>query len=291
MTLSLRFFQSIGFGFVLLGLTLRLARAQEETAPVPAKVPGTEALLKPVGQMQPLSDFGAEDSSYLAVPTTAPTLGLLLVPEAFGLDAFTKQEALRLAGLGYLVLAVDIYNGQLPTEPDQVASQAANINTASAMKTIEAGLRFFAESPKFRMDRVVAIGWGTGARFVLQEAREPKKLDGAVTFYGPLETDARVTHTATPICAIFPTQDPATPRDSVLNYQRSMRAEDNDCSAWFIAAGPGWSDPLSKNYNPIEDREAWKVALPFLVRINGENAGKPKSPSVVDKIKDLFHQL
>jgi carboxymethylenebutenolidase len=59
-----------------------------------------------------LSDFGAEDLAYLAIPTTPPTLGIVLVPDAYGLDDFTKAEADRLAGMGYLVLAVDIYNGK-----------------------------------------------------------------------------------------------------------------------------------------------------------------------------------
>ena len=46
-----------------------------------------------------------------------------------------------------------------------------------------------------------------------------------------------------------------------------MKEAGNDCEAWFIAAGPGWSDPKNENYNPTEDKEAWKVALPFLIRI------------------------
>ena len=50
-----------------------------------------------------LSDFGAEDLAYLAIPATPPTLAIVLVPDAYGLDDFTKAEADRLAGQGYLV--------------------------------------------------------------------------------------------------------------------------------------------------------------------------------------------
>ena len=69
-----------------------------------------------------LSDFGAEDLAYLAVPATPPTLGIVLVPDAYGLDDFTKAEADRLAALGYLVVAVDIYNGKQTTDPGDLAN-------------------------------------------------------------------------------------------------------------------------------------------------------------------------
>ena len=111
----------------------------------------------------------------------------MLVPDAYGLDDFTKAEADRLANQGYLVLAVDIYNGKQTTDPGDLANLIANMNAATVMKTIDAGIRFFHESPKFTVGHVVAMGWGTGATYVFQAARESKTLDGAITFYGPIE--------------------------------------------------------------------------------------------------------
>src|ERR1700722_13000626 len=142
-----------------------------------------EPPLKPTGKMITLGDFGAEDLAYLAIPVTPPTLAVVLVPDAYGLDDFTKTEADRLASLGYLVLAVDIYNGKQTTDPGDLANLIINLNAASVMKTIDAGVRLFHESPKFHVDHVVAMGWGTGATYVFQEARESKTLDGAITFY------------------------------------------------------------------------------------------------------------
>src|ERR1019366_9465235 len=100
-----------------------------------------EPSAKPTGRMITLSDFGAEDLAYLAIPAAPPTLGIVLVPDAYGLDDFTKAEADRLAGLGYLVVAVDIYNGKQTTDPGDLANLVANMNAASAMKTIDGGIR------------------------------------------------------------------------------------------------------------------------------------------------------
>jgi len=242
---------------------------------------------KPAGRTITLSDFGAEDLAYLCVPNTPPTVGIVLVPDAFGLDAFTKAEADRLAGLGYLVLAVDIYNGHTTTDPGDLANLTKNLNAASIMKTLDSGIRFFRESPKFKVDHIVAMGWGAGATYVFQSARENRMLDGAITFYGPVETDpAQVGKFVVPLCAIYPENDPVATHDNVMAFQNLMKAQGNDFSAWFIAAPRGWSNPSSKGYNPVEDKEAWKVAVPFLIRIGAGPVKEKKGPSIIDKAKN-----
>ena len=262
--------------------------ATNESGTQPADAPPAPA--KPTGRTITLSDFGAEDLAYLAIPATPPTLAIVLVPDAYGLDSFTKAEADRLAALGYLVAAVDIYNGKQTTDPGDLANLIANLNAATVMKTIDGGIRLFHESPKFHVDHVVAMGWGAGATYVFQAARENKTLDGAITFYGPVESrDHVIGKFAAPLCAVYPEHDPATTHDDVLAFQQLMKEAGNDCEAWFIAAGSGWSNPNSKTYNPTEDKEAWKVALPFLIRIGAEPV-KPKD-SILDKAKAKIESI
>jgi carboxymethylenebutenolidase len=257
----------------------------------PAPAQTSEGAAKPTSKMITLSDFGAEDLAYLAIPATPPTLAIVLVPDAYGLDDFTKAEADRLAALGYLVAAVDIYNGRQTTDPGDLANLIANLNAATVMKTVDSGIRFFHESPKFRVDHVVAMGWGTGATYVFQAARENKTLDGAITFYGPIESsDHVIGKFYASLCAVYPLNDPVTTHDAVLNFQQRMKDAGNDCEAWFIAAGPGWSNPKNKTYNPTEDKEAWKVALPFLIRIGAEPV-KPKDDSIIDKAKEKIESI
>ncbi len=274
--------------FIALCFALSLVRAQDD-----ASVPTTPAAPgKPSSRMITLSDFGAEDLAYLAVPAQPPTVGIVLVPDAYGLDAFTKAEADALATKGYLVVAVDIYNGHATTDPGALANLVANMNADSVMKTVNSGIRLFRESPKFRVDHVVAMGWGAGATFVFQAAREEKYLDGAITFYGPVETrPERVGKFTTPLCAVYPENDPVATHESVVTFQQLMKAAGNDFEAWFIAAGSGWSNPSSKNYNPAEDKEAWKVTLPFLVRISALPPKIQKGPSVIDKAKNAFENF
>jgi len=277
----------------LLGLIFGgIARAADTDGDTDNAHPANASSLTPVGRMITLSDFGAEDLAYLAIPATPPSLGIVLVPDAYGLDDFTKAEADRLASLGYLVVAVDIYNGKQTTDPGDLANLIANLNAATVMKTIDSGIRLFRESPKFRVGHVVAMGWGTGATYVFQSARENKTLDGAITFYGPIVTaDHPLEKFTAPLCALYPENDPMATHESVLNFQQRMKAAGNDCEAWFIAAGSGWSNPRNRSYNPTEDKEAWKVALPFIIRIGAEPVKVPKGPSILDKAKDKIEDF
>ena len=170
----------------------------------------------PKGQMIPLGDFGADEMAYISISATPPTEGIVLVPDAFGLDDFTKSEADRLAGMGYLVVAVDIYNGNQMTDPGYLANMVANLNTETVMKTVNAGIRLLNESPTYHTDHVVAMGWGTGATYVFQEARNNKSLDGAITFYGPVPTpQGQIQKFAVPLCAVYPDRDPVATHDAV----------------------------------------------------------------------------
>ena len=268
------------FGWIVLTLALAFTGLARSETPA-----------KPTGRTITLSDFGAEDLAYLAIPVTPPTLAVVLVPDAYGLDDFTKAEADRLASQGYLVLAVDIYNGKLTTDPGDLANLVANMNAATVMKTIDAGIRFFHESPKFTVGHVVAMGWGTGATYVFQSARENKTLDGAITFYGPIEGPEHVLGKfPAALCAVYPLNDPVATHDNVLSFQQRMKDSGNDCECWFIAAPSGWSNPQSKTYSPVEDKEAWKVALPFLVRISAQPVRVQKD-NILDKAKDKIENF
>ncbi len=279
------------FALILLGFSAAGCLAQDADSSDNGAKTDDAASGKPVGRMITLSDFGAEDLGYLSIPPTAPVLAIVLIPDAYGLDDFTKAEADRLAALGYLTLAVDIYNGHLTTDPGELANLIANQQTDTVMKTVNAGIRLFHESPKFRVGHVVAMGWGNGARYVFQAARQNQTLDGGIMFYGPVETNVeKIGKFAAPLCAVYSEDDPVATRPTVQVFEHMMKDEGNDFEAWFIAAGSGWSNPASKSYSPVEDKEAWKVAMPFLVRIGAEPV-KVQKTSIIDEAKDKIKSL
>ena len=55
--------------------------------------------------------LGEDLSGYLAKPHGVPGIGVVVLMEAFGLNAFVKGVCERFARAGYMALAPDIYHG------------------------------------------------------------------------------------------------------------------------------------------------------------------------------------
>lgn len=242
------------------------------------------------GKTQSLSDFGSDDSSYLVVPSSPPELGIVLVPDAFGMDNYTQAQADRLAKLGYIVVVVDMYNGMSAQSREQMIALSQSVNEEAAEKCIMAGVRLFRESPRYRAPRVAVIGWGTGAdvalKMIMNKKLKIQSPDLTVLFYPSLMTKD-VGHSRSRMCGFFPTQDPAFSHDGVIEMQKKFRDKGNAYDAWFIEAGEKWSSPESRFHNASEDGEAWKQALGYLQ--SAANAPiVQQSDSIIDKVKGIF---
>ena len=135
-----------------------------------------------------------------------------------------------------------------------------------------------ASSTKARNSRsTMSSPWaGAPARPTSSRPRaRTKTLDGAITFYGPIDTadHARRKFAARALRASIPTNDPVTTHDAVLAFQQRMKDAGNDCEGWFIAAGSGWSNPKSKDLQSDRGQGSVESRLPFLIRI-GARAGE-----------------
>ena len=215
-----------------------------------------------------LSDFGAEDLAYLAVPVTPPTLGIVLVPTPTASMPSPRPRPIVSPGLGYLALAVDIYNGRQTTDPGDLSNLIANLNAASVMKTIDSGVRFFHESPKFRVDHVVIMGWGTGATYAFQSDRENKMIDGRDYVLRPHHharaLDRQILRA--PLCAVYADKDPSC---------------DSRGRAQFPAAHEGRGQRLRSLVHRRRDRLVKIPKARPTVRLRTRKPGKSRRPFII----------
>src|SRR3989304_7074195 len=113
--------------------------------------------------------------------------GLLVVHEWWGHDEYARSRARKLAGLGYVALAVDMYGeGKQATHPDDAKKFSGEIRKnmdlgrerfLAARKVLQ-GHRF--TDPK----RIGAIGYCFGGGVVLQMARDGMDLGGVARVHG-----------------------------------------------------------------------------------------------------------
>ena len=114
---------------------------------------------------------------------------VLIVPEWWGLGAYAKSRAVKLAEMGYVAMAVDFYGNQKyvdnPTEAQQLATPFY-ANPLLGKSRIEAALALIKMNPYADTNRIAAIGYCFGGAQVLNAARLGENLNGVVSFHGDL---------------------------------------------------------------------------------------------------------
>ena len=117
--------------------------------------------------------------------------GVLVVHEWTGLGDYAKSGPGKLAEMGYVAFAADIYGkGVRPRTPQEAGAQAGNYKKDRKLMRarVQAGLDVLAGNPLCDPKRVAAIGYCFGGTCVLELARSGADIAGVVSFHGGLDT-------------------------------------------------------------------------------------------------------
>ncbi|MBV9273040.1 MAG: dienelactone hydrolase family protein [Verrucomicrobia bacterium] len=154
--------------------------------------------------------------------------GILVFPEAFGLSQHAKNQAERLAGLGYATLACDLHGeGKLFSDLKSVSGILERLrNEPSHIRArAKGGLESLIARPEVDSSRVGAIGYCFGGTMALELARDGSQIAGVVGFHSGLATvapqDARNIKGKVLVC--IGADDPVIPADQRTDFEREMR--------------------------------------------------------------------
>jgi len=167
--------------------------------------------------------------AYLARPAgSGPWPAVLVVQEAFGLNAHIKDVARRVADEGYVALAPDLfYRGgagrtagydELPKALELMGA----LKDAEIVADVASAVAYLEQQPTVRAGRIGITGFCMGGRVsYLAACALPSKIAAAVPFYGGgIPIDRTMTLQA-PVLAFFGEDDPFIPLDQV----EKLRAE------------------------------------------------------------------
>lgn len=114
---------------------------------------------------------------------------VLVVPEWWGLNDYTRSRVRQLAELGYVAMAVDMYgNGMTAEDPTRAGELASPFYTdvAMAKSRFDAAMEKVKTVPMADPNRIAAIGYCFGGAQVLNMARLGESLKAVVSFHGNL---------------------------------------------------------------------------------------------------------
>lgn len=213
-----------------------------------------------------------------AISGKAP--GVLVVHEWWGLNDYARERAEKLAHLGYVAFAVDMYGkGKATKHPEQAAEwmKEVNSNMDKWQERALAGLEVLKQQPQVDPHRIAAIGYCFGGATVQVLAYSGVDLKGIVSFHGslvpPSAEQAKQTKAKLLIC--HGAQDPMNSPDALSAYITALNASTID---WQLVAfgntRHGFTNPEADSYgmsavayNPSSDRHSWHYMQSFFKEI------------------------
>jgi carboxymethylenebutenolidase len=266
---------------------VELARAQEENRnPVfsPA-VTTISSVTNSIGSAEQTTQnqtvsYYENASGYLVYPSSPNNAsasqeklpGIIMIHENRGLNDNIKSTADILAKQGYVVLAVDLFQGQVTDNPDRARelSSVVRDNPSIAIENMKSAVSYLSSLQNVNASRIASIGWCFGGGQSLQLAlnSEDRPLAATIIYYGQVVNDTReLSKIKWPVLGIFGDQDQAISVDSVEAFESGLN-ETGVTNEIYMYPGVGhaFANPSNDNYAPQETADAWKKTLAFLGR-------------------------
>jgi carboxymethylenebutenolidase len=206
---------------------------------------------------------------YFAIPADMvdPLPAIIVIHEWWGLNDGVRAMSDRLAGEGYIVLAVDLYDGMTAETPAEARDFMLKVveNREFAESNIRQAydwLKTIAGAP-----RIASLGWCFGGGWSLNTALLfPNELDAAVIYYGQVIADEAVLEPLTvPILGLFAAEDRGIKVESVNAFAAAMdKLGKNYEIEIFPGVGHAFANPTGNNYDEAAAEAAWTRALSFL---------------------------
>jgi carboxymethylenebutenolidase len=215
-------------------------------------------------------------SGYLVYPilnqnnTTQKLPAVIMIHENRGLNDNIKDTADILAKQGYVVLAVDLFQGQVTADPNQARELSSSVrnNPGIAIENMKSAIAYLSSLQNVNASRIASIGWCFGGGQSLQLAlnSEDYPLAATIIYYGQVVNDTnQISKIKWPVLGIFGDQDQSISVDSVKAFEQALN-ETGVTNEIYIYPGVGhaFANPSNDNYAPRETADAWMKTLAFL---------------------------
>jgi dienelactone hydrolase len=209
-----------------------------------------------------------------------PRPGVLVFHENMGLTDHEKERATRLAELGFVALACDMFGER--TIPASDAERRAAFEEFRAKKLLPravAGLEALSAQAQVDRRRVAAIGFCMGGMVALELARSGANLTGVVSFHGSLQAaePAMAGRMKAKVLVCHGAMDPFITLENVTKFTEEMQAAGVDFQVIIYGgAKHGFTNPGADRfgrpgiaYHAPSDARSCAAMRQFLAEIFG----------------------
>ena len=210
-----------------------------------------------------------------------PRPGVLVSHAWSGRSDYEESKARRLAELGYVAFALDLYGKGVrgsSVEENSALMQPFLDDRAMLQRRLLLAVDTMRQQAEVDAAQVAAVGFCFGGLCVLDIARTGAALDGVVSFHGLLGAPGNTSDKTinAKVLVLHGWDDPMAPPEAVLELTRELSDRQAD---WQLHAygntlhaftNPDANDKaLGTVYNAVAERRSWKAMQNFLAELFG----------------------
>ena len=252
----------------------------DEADPLLKEHEGDKPTATPIAVAEPAVPVTAQNVTYATVNGT-PVTGYLAQPEApdsenlpaiitihewWGLNENIEAMTRRLAGEGYTVLAVDLYNGGIATESDNARELMRGVMDAPgpAQDNLFQAAEFL--KSEYGASALGSIGWCFGGNWSLRTGvLLSSDLDAMAIYYGRLILSPEALDALDmPIIGFFGEEDSSIAVDDVNNFERVLTELGKEVDIHlYPGVGHAFANPSGQNYDAAAAEDSWEKTTAF----------------------------
>lgn len=206
---------------------------------------------------------GRQVKATLAVPEKVPAPVMILIHEWWGLNAQIKAMAGEFAKQGYVALAVDLYDGEVATDPGNARKLMGKVDPEQATATLASWIDW-ARDQSYVNGKVGTVGWCFGGGWSLS-ASMARDVDATVVYYGNVARSAdELASLNSPVLGHYAEADQWIDRAMVGGFEEEMKKAGKTFTSHWYDAQHGFANPTTARYDKADAALAWSRTLEFL---------------------------
>ena len=219
-----------------------------------------------------------EIPAYRAMPKgDGPFPVILVVQEIFGVHEHIKDVCRRLAKLGYLAVAPELYSregdvSKMTNIKDIITKVVSKVPDKQVMADLDATVAWAKKSSKGNTEKLGITGFCWGGRVVWLYAAHNKNLKAGVAWYGRLVGDTDKLHPKNPIelvdelkapvLGLYGEADMGIPVKTVEEMRKALKDKKKTAEIVLYPDTPhGFNADYRPSYRKDKAEDAWKRML------------------------------
>lgn len=216
---------------------------------------------------------GGTVDGYLAEPTGGQAHpGVILIQEWWGIEPHIKEMAERIASQGYIVLAPDLYHGQVAQEPNEAMKHMMALNFEAAVNEIRKGIDHLQGIDQVQPKKVGVVGFCMGGMLTWKVAEQGNgELAAIAPFYAGYYTPSAddIKKVTAPVMAVWGEQDESIPVEQRNTIMQLLQQEGRTYKALIYPAGHAFMNNTHDSHDEPSARAAWGELLAWFKQYLG----------------------